>query len=91
MQHARVSGRVTSTVRHPSLAGSRLIVCDVLGNDGRTAAGDPVLAIDRYGARTGDHVIISSDGKGMRELLGDQNSPARWFTLGIVDGRQLQA
>ena len=84
MQHARVQGRATSTVRHRSLAGAKLLVCQPLGPEDR-AAGDPVLAVDKLGAGSGDRVILSSDGQGLRAVLNDPNSPARWWTLGIVD------
>ena len=84
MQHARVKGRATSTVKHASLAGMKLLVCELLGRDGQPT-GDPVLAVDRIGAGAGDRVILTSDGLGLRALLNDENSPARWWTLGIVD------
>ncbi len=84
MQHAMVTGRATSTVRHPSIAGRKLLVCRMLGNE-RQPVGDPVLVLDQLGAGRGDRVIITSDGQGLRELLGHDNSPARWWTLGIVD------
>ncbi|MEX0654196.1 MAG: EutN/CcmL family microcompartment protein [Phycisphaeraceae bacterium] len=84
MQHALVYGRATSTVKHPSLAGRKLLVCQPLGNEGQPA-GDPVLAVDNLGAGAGDRVILTSDGAGLRELLNDNTSPARWWTLGIVD------
>ena len=84
MQLAVVQGRATSTVKHKSLHGVRLLVCQHLGIDGKPS-GDPVLAVDKLGAGAGDRVIVSSDGLGLRELLGDNNSPARWWTIGIVD------
>ncbi|MCE9590410.1 MAG: EutN/CcmL family microcompartment protein [Planctomycetes bacterium] len=84
MQLAIVKGRATSTVKHKSLAAVRLLICQPLGVDA-TAYGDPVLAVDKLGAGAGDKVVITSDGLGLRELLGDGNSPARWWTLGIVD------
>ena len=84
MQHARVHGRATSTVKHASLAGRKLLICQPLGGDGQPA-GDPVLAVDNLGAGRGDRVILTSDGLGLRELLGSSTSPARWWTLGIVD------
>ncbi len=84
MQLAQVEGRATTTVRHRSLAGVRLLVCQPLDLH-RKGAGDPVLVIDKLGAGSGDTVMISSDGLGLRQLLGDDNSPARWWTLGIVD------
>ena len=84
MQLARVIGRATSTVKHPSLDGWKLLVCELLSNEGEPT-GDPILSVDALGAGAGDTVIVSSDGKGLRDLLGDNNSPARWWTLGIVD------
>jgi len=84
MQLARVTGRVTATVKHPSLAGVKLLLCQVLGNTGEPT-GDPVIAVDKLGAGRGDRVLLTSDGLGLRELLDDANSPARWWTLGIVD------
>lgn len=84
MQLAIVQGRATSTVRHKSLAGAKLLVCQLLDVNGKPG-GDPVLAVDRLGAGSGDRVILTSDGLGLREMLGDINSPARWWTMGIVD------
>ena len=84
MQLARVKGRATSTVKHPSLQGQKLLICELLGGDGR-ATGDPVLAVDSLGAGAGDKVILSSDGLGLRGLLNDRTSPARWWTLAIPD------
>lgn len=84
MQLAIVQGRATTTVRHKSLAGVKLLVCSLLDVAGKPS-GDPVLAVDRLGAGAGDKVILTSDGLGLRELLKDNNSPARWWTMGIVD------
>jgi len=78
---ARVEGSATSTVKHPSLAGWRLLVVQPL----RAYTRDPILAIDSLGAGVGDLVVISNDGKGARELVGDERSPARWTILGIID------
>jgi ethanolamine utilization protein EutN len=88
MQLAQVKGHATATVRHKSLVGARLLVCELLGASLKPA-GDPVLAIDKLGAGCGDMVILTSDGLGLRELLKDETSPARWWTLGIVDEQGL--
>jgi len=85
MQLARVEGRATSVVKHRSLEGVKLLVCQPLGNE-MQPAGDPVLVADRLGAGEGDRILISSDGLGLREQLGDNTSPARWWTQGIIDG-----
>ena len=84
MQLAVVQGRATSTVRHRSLTAAKLLICQPLGDQGRPS-GDPVLAIDKLGAGAGDRVLLTSDGLGLREMLNDNKSPARWWTLGIVD------
>lgn len=84
MQLAQVKGHATSTVKHPSLASRRLLICQPTGAGGQ-ASGDPVLAVDRLGAGRGDRVILTSDGIGLRLLLNDRTSPVRWWTLAIVD------
>jgi ethanolamine utilization protein EutN len=84
MQQARVVGTATSTTKHASLKGWKLLVVQPLGMQ-RQADGDPLLVIDHLGAGTGDDVLISSDGRGARLLVGDQKSPVRWFVLGICD------
>jgi hypothetical protein len=32
-----------------------------------------------------DTVILSNDGSGARQLVGDKNSPVRWFVMGLCD------
>ncbi len=80
-----VIGTATSTVRHPSMKGWRLLVVQPFAADGRTPDGDPVLAVDALGAGTGETVIVSSDGQGTRELLGSKTTPVRWSVIGIPD------
>jgi ethanolamine utilization protein EutN len=84
MQLAEVIGRATSTVKHPSMEGWRMLVVQPLRADGGDD-GDPVIAIDEIGGGRGDRVIITSDGKHVREMMGANNSPVRWAVLGIAD------
>jgi ethanolamine utilization protein EutN len=84
MQMALVQGKTTSTVKHQSLTGNKLLICQPLGIN-QQAVGDPVIVIDQLGAGAGDHVIITSDGLGLRKMLRDNKSPARWWTMGIID------
>ena len=84
MQLAKVIGRATSTVKHPTLKGWRMLIVQPLDAKGGPD-GAPQLVIDNLGGGQGDTVIISSDGKTARELVGSENTPARWHTLGIVD------
>lgn len=85
MQIATVIGTATSTVKHPSMEGWKLLVVQPFGVDGKTPDGDPQLAIDSIGAGRGDRIIITSDGKATRELLKNDATPVRWCVMGICD------
>ena len=61
-----------------------MVIVQQVGVSGQPEA-DPVVAADKLGAGAGAKVILNSDGKGARELIGDQKSPVRWFVIGIVD------
>jgi ethanolamine utilization protein EutN len=41
--------------------------------------------IDSLGAGRGEKVMITSDGIGTRDILGNPASPVRWSVLGICD------
>ncbi len=84
MQLAKVIGRATSTVKHPTLKGWRMLLVQPLDPVG-APDGAPQLVIDNLGGGKGDTVMISSDGKTAREMVGSDNTPARWHVLGIVD------
>ena len=84
MQLARVIGHATSTVKHPSLIGWRMVIVQMI-NSLRQPEGDAVVAVDKLGSGPGSVVILNSDGKAARELIGDETSPVRWFVIGIAD------
>jgi ethanolamine utilization protein EutN len=84
MQLGEVIGHATSTVKHPTLRGWRLLVVQPLDARERPD-GVPILAIDSLGGSRGDRVIISSDGMATRDLVGAENSPARWMVIGLAD------
>jgi ethanolamine utilization protein EutN len=85
MQLGLVVGTATSTVKHASLSGWKLLVVQLLKADERSPDGEPVLAIDRLGAGRRDRVIVTNDGKATKELIGNDNTPVRWSVLGIED------
>ena len=87
MQLARVIGTATSTIKHPTMHGWKLLIVQMLAADGRSPDGDPVITIDSLGAAPGQTVVITSDGKGTRELMQSNNTPVRWSVLGIQDDR----
>jgi ethanolamine utilization protein EutN len=79
-----VIGHATATVKHASLTGLRMPLVQVL-DPNRKPEGDVLVAVDRYGAGPGQVVILSSDGKGAREYVGNEKSPARWYVVGLAD------
>jgi ethanolamine utilization protein EutN len=84
MQLGRVIGTVTSTIKHSTFQGERMLV--VQPEDARGGPdGEPVLAFDRLGARRGDVVIVTNDGLALQEQLG-RTTPGRWSVIGLPDG-----
>jgi ethanolamine utilization protein EutN len=79
-----VEGSVISTVKHASMKGWKLLIVQPLNEAGQPD-GDPQLAIDSIGAGRGIKVLMTNDGKGARELVGDTTSPVRWSIVGLVD------
>jgi ethanolamine utilization protein EutN len=86
MQLARVIGTATATVKHPTLQGERMLVVQLETQGGRPD-GEPILAFDRLGARRGDLVIVTNDGRALQDLLG-KDTPARWSVLALPDRGQ---
>ena len=84
MQIGRVVGHATSTVKHATLKGWRLLIVQMLLADGKED-GEPLLAIDHLGAGVGSLVIATNDGAAVRELVGAKNTPLRWLVLGLQD------
>lgn len=81
---ARVEGSVISTVRHSSLKGWRLLICQLIDEENRPVD-LPFIALDDLGAGKHDRVVVTSDGKSIRDRVGDPYSPARYMIQSIVD------
>ena len=80
MRIATIKGHVTSTVKHKSLDGWRLLIAMPESPDLA-----PQIVLDDLGAGIGQKVMISSDGSEARKMVGDERSPARWSVMGIID------
>ena len=80
MRIATIKGHVTSTVKHKSLDGWRLLIAMPESPDLA-----PQIVLDSLGAGIGQTVMISSDGSEARKMVGDERSPARWSVMGIID------
>jgi len=85
MRLAIIHGHVTSTVKHPSFRGQRLLIAVP-----ESADVAPQIVIDSLGAAIGQRVMISSDGSEARKIVADESSPARWNVCGIIDPEALQ-
>lgn len=85
MQLGLVVGTATSTVKHKTLHGQKLLVVQPLMADGAKPDGDPQIAVDAVGAGRGERVMITSDGRFVRELVKHENTPIRWSVIGIAD------
>ena len=81
---ARIEGNVTSTRKHPSVLGWRILICQPVDGAG-APIGAPRAAIDPHGAALHQTVIVSSDGSAARQAVGDPMSPVRDMVVAIVD------
>jgi ethanolamine utilization protein EutN len=74
---------MTTTVKHETLQACRFLIGQRLDAD-LAPSGEPIVILDRMGARRGSNVIVSTDGDIARKWLGN-NAPARLIVVGIVD------
>ena len=85
MQIGLVVGTATSTVKHSTLSGWKLLIVQPLMADGRSPDGDPQLVIDQLGAGRDERVVMNSEGHAIREMMKTEKAPVRWSVMGIVD------
>jgi ethanolamine utilization protein EutN len=85
MQLGLVVGTVNSTLKHPTLRGQKMLIVQPLMADRESPDGDPQIAVDAVGAGKGELVMITSDGKFVREVVKHENTPIRWSVIGIAD------
>jgi ethanolamine utilization protein EutN len=80
---ARIDGTMTSTIKHETLEGARLLIGQRLEGSG-AVSGEPLVLLDTLGASRGGVVLVSTDGDFQRKLRGN-NCPARLTVVGLVD------
>lgn len=80
---ARIDGTLTSTAKHATLNGARLLIGHRLDSQGQPS-GEPTILIDNVGAPRGAVVLVSTDGDILRKQCGN-NTPARNTVVGLVD------
>jgi len=80
-----VVGPLWASVKHPAYLGKALFVVQPIDDKGADV-GASFVAVDHAQAGVGDHVIVMTEGTGIRQILneGDQ-VPIRSMIVGIVD------
>ena len=83
MYLARIDGTLTSTIKHETLAGMRLLISQRLEGDG-SDSGEPQMLVDMIGANVGSIVLVTTDNESVRKASKNTN-PVRLAVMGIVD------
>jgi len=83
---ARIVGNITAAASHPGLKGARLLLCEVLDDDGK-GTGRILGAGDWLGAGVGTTVLVDADGDACQVYLKDPHTPLRNVVAGIVDSQ----
>ena len=84
MKLARVAGPVVSTIKHPTLEGRTLLLCDYISPTGEET-GRYTIAVDTVGAGAGELVLILDEGGSARQVIAQEHAPVRAIVAGIVD------
>ena len=85
MTLCRVVGNVVNTVKHPILAGHKLMVCKPLDPASGAPCGSRMVAVDTVQAGIGDTVLVIDEGNAARRILADSTAPVRTVIAAIVD------
>lgn len=84
MEIGRVIGTVTSTIKHTSYEGKRMLVVQEYDLNGEPN-GVVRVAIDYVGAGEGDLVLIGGAPGVAAKVFGISKAPIRDLIMGIVD------
>jgi microcompartment protein CcmK/EutM len=85
MYIGRVTGTVTSTLKHRLYEGRKLLLVTRLNLDGSESSTYDIC-LDDVQAGVGDVVIVLDEGSSARQIIGKRGTgPARAIIVGIVD------
>ncbi|TFH03900.1 MAG: hypothetical protein E4H09_04455 [Spirochaetales bacterium] len=85
MTLCRVTGSVTTTIKHESLRGKTLLVCQPIDPATGADRGKTMVAVDTVQAGVGDTVLVLDEGTAARKILGEPAAPIRTVITAIVD------
>jgi len=83
MKVGRVVGTVVSTICNEIFEGRRLLVCDLLDENGEPEG--YTIAVDAVGAGAGEEVLIVDEGNSARQIVGRSWGAIRAVVVGVVD------
>ena len=83
MQLAKVRGTVVSTQKDPSLRGVKLLLLQLINEEGQILP-EYEVAADSVGAGFDEWVLISR-GSGARQVLGNEQRPVDAAVVAIID------
>jgi microcompartment protein CcmK/EutM len=84
MEIGKVIGTVTSTVKHETYEGKRILVVQELDTQGKPN-GTVRVAIDYVGAGVGDLVLFGGAPGVAAEVFNVKKAPIRDLVMGIID------
>jgi microcompartment protein CcmK/EutM len=84
----RVIGDLTSTQKHSSHEGKKLLLVQPLNLDG-SDRGQPYVAVDSVHAGIGDRVLIATDGFAAFTSVGEKMAPIDVAVIGVIDHVEL--
>ncbi|MBA3976357.1 MAG: ethanolamine utilization protein EutN [Candidatus Solibacter sp.] len=85
---AKVIGDITSTQKHPTHEGRKLLLVQPLELDGRDR-GVPMVAVDSVSAGVGDRVLLVLDGFAAFTAAGHKQAPIDAAVIGVIDHIEL--
>jgi carbon dioxide concentrating mechanism protein CcmL len=83
MQIAKVRGTVVSTQKDPSLRGAKLLLLQLIDDEGRVQP-EYEVAADNVGAGVDEWVLVSR-GSAARQVLGNEQRPVDAAVVAIID------
>lgn len=83
MQIAKVRGTVVSTQKDPSLRGVKLLLLQMVDEEGRVLP-EYEVAADTVGAGVDEWVLVSRNGAA-RQILGNEQRPLDATVVAIID------
>ncbi|TAE59181.1 MAG: carbon dioxide concentrating mechanism protein CcmL [Nostocales cyanobacterium] len=84
MQIARVRGTVVSTQKDPSLRGVKLLMLQLIDENGNLLPEYEVAADNSVGAGVDEWVLVSR-GSAARQILGNEQRPLDAAVVAIID------